>query len=121
MRIFDYIFYRTYNVYSRQENFAEISASVIVGLYQALTIINLVILASYLFRFEVPSSEFLIPILLVLLAINWYRYEYDFSINKFSKWENEQAQLKKIRGWIMSLYLLVVALTPIVLGIIEHA
>lgn len=120
MRIFDYIFYRVYGIYSNHESYAEISASAIVGLYQLLTVVSTILIASLLFDFKRPDYKFLIPVGIIFIAINWYRYERKFDISQFNEnWKSESNEVKRIRGWFLALYLVGIIAFPWIYGILN--
>jgi hypothetical protein len=118
MNFFDYVFYRWYLIYNREERDPTLSASLIVSAYQLLTIIFLTLLASRLFHFEIPNTNYIYPLIAIFYAINWYKYERDFDFEVLkNRWENESKKQKKVRGFFLVAYLIIVFLTPFIYGI----
>lgn len=121
MRIFDYIFYRVYGIFSKHESYAEISASAIVGLYQLLSVVSTILIASLLFDFKRPDYKFLIPVGIFFIVINWYRYERKFGISQFNEnWKSETSEIKKIRGWLLVIYLVGIIAFPWIYGMLNN-
>jgi len=70
--------------------------------------------------FPLPQKVFFIPIAILLLILNWIRYERRSRIDDMKKkWENEQYRQKSIRGWIIVLTVLGLIAMPAVLGMIK--
>lgn len=117
MTIFDYIYYRWFKLYAKEDSDPDIYASVIVSAYQVLTIINLVSLGLILAGFERPDVKYLIPIILLFFTINYFRYERNFDLSKLDdRWRNESKEKKK-RNWILLIgYLVINFLIPWVYG-----
>ena len=82
------------------------------------TVINLVLLLSILLNFQRPDKIYIIGLAIVLIIINWLRYERDFDISELeTKWGNEPTRKKKTRLTILIAYLLLTCLTPWIYGL----
>jgi uncharacterized membrane protein len=117
MTLFDYIYYRWFKLYAKEDSDPDIYASGIVSAYQLLTIINLVLLSSILFGFEYPKVTYLYPLIMVFFVFNYFRYERGFDISKLDdQWRNEPKE-KKQRNWVLLIaYLVITFITPWIYG-----
>ncbi|ELR68600.1 hypothetical protein C900_00216 [Fulvivirga imtechensis AK7] len=116
-KVFDYIYYRWYNIVTHKDVHRDIYASSIVASYQMLTFINLILLASILFGFKRPDKIYIILLAVILIVINWYRYERGFDISKLEeRWGNEPEDKKRIRFILLIAYLVVTFTVPWIYG-----
>ncbi len=118
MKLFDYIYYRWHRIYAKEDNHPDIYASAMVATYQMFTIINMILFLSVAFDFERPDYKVtIIPLALILIAINWYRYERDFDVSKLDdRWGNEPENKKRLHMVLMMAYLVITFVTPWVYG-----
>lgn len=122
MNLFDYIFYRIYNLYkSKGSDIPISSASSLVSLIEFFMLLALFITFDSVFNIENPNKLFLLPVIGGLLGLNWYRYEKNKDVTKFEKkWAKENLKVKRKRGWLIILISILLFLTPILLGILKH-
>src|SRR5690606_4853360 len=120
MRLFDYIFYRVYKFYQKRDTTTAIYASGVLSVIQFFLLLSILAIVRLFVDFEIPHRFFVIPIILVILGLNWYKYEKKLDFKKFEIiWSNEQ-QLKRVRrGWFIVVVLSIVILFPIVIGILK--
>lgn len=125
MKIFDYIFYRVCDFYKRKkDSSAEFTSNLIVSLIQIFTVIDLFIFIRILWEYPMPKNFtkfWLLPIIIILPIINWYKYQKTKKYVDFRKiWNNEANQEKRKRGALIVLYLIISMLIPILYGLIRH-
>lgn len=74
-----------------------------------------------IYDFPIPNKYIVIPILLGLMAINWYKYEHKLDFEKLdNRWRDEDITLKRKRGWMILGYLVFCIFFPITIGIFKH-
>ena len=114
MRIFDYIYYRWFRVYAKNDTDPSIYASAMVATYQMLTAINLILLGSIVFHFNRPDYRIIIlPLAVILIGINWYRYEHEFDVKKLEfQWKNETNNKKRLPFFLLIGYLVITFSIP---------
>jgi hypothetical protein len=118
-KIFDYIFLRWYRIYSGMEISPTASASVMVSFYQTLFIIFLASLYKLLFRVKLASPKYLLVIMVVILIINYLRYERNFDVVDLqTQWREESKSNSKKRMIILIAYLVIMVAFPIIVGLI---
>lgn len=121
MALFDYIYYRWFKLYAKEDSDPDIYASGIVSVYQLFTIVNLVSFGCIIADIERPDVKYLIPVILFFFVINYFRYERDFDISKLDdRWRNEPKE-KKQRNWVlMIVYLVITFITPWIYGFLTR-
>jgi len=122
MKVFDYIYYRIYKFFqNRSDNVSETTASVLLSLMQFLALIDLMFLLQMFYNFTIPPKWFFAPILIFIMALNWYRYEREFEIEKYDQhWQNEAKDKKSKNGWFLVFYLFIAFLFPVLYGVFKH-
>ena len=125
MKIFDYIFYRVCDFYKRKkDSSAEFTSNLIVSLIQTFTVIDLFIFIRIFWEYPMPKNFtkfWLLPIIIILPIINWYKYQKTKKYVDFRKiWKNEANQEKRKSGALIVLYLIISMLIPILYGLIRH-
>lgn len=119
--LFDYVFYRVYTAYKRRDSNPEIYAANTLSLMQFLVVIDLMFIFQLVLKFDVPSKFFFIPLLLVIIGINWYVYEHKVDVKKFeAQWKEEDINKRKCRGWLIVASLILLVLFPILVGVLKH-
>ncbi|MCP4458274.1 MAG: hypothetical protein GY816_09670 [Cytophagales bacterium] len=117
MKLFDYIFYRWLELYSKHDDHPALYASGMVSAYQLLTLVDLVFISSIFFDFEIENAYFIYPFIAISFLINYIRYERNFDISKLKdRWENESEASKKINWRILVTYLIIAITIPIIYG-----
>lgn len=120
--LFDYIFYRVYKFYQTLDNNPDIYASGLVALIQFLTLIDIMFLLNLFFQFKIPWKFYFIPVLIILMGINWYRYENNLDIQRLEdKWGNEDNIKKKNKGLLILIYIGLSVLIPILIGTFKNS
>ena len=125
VKIFDYIFYRVCAFYrSKKDLSPEASGWVLNSVLQSLTFLDILIIARIIYEFPIPESFnkfWTVPIIGILLFINWYRYEKKVTYNELRKiWNDEEKRTKRKRGWAIISYICVSILIPILYGLIKQ-
>lgn len=121
MNLFDYIFYRVYKFYQKRDGTPAIYASGVVSVMQFFSLLTILGIIRLIVDFPIPQKYFIIPIILILIAINWYRYERDFDIKKLEgKWNGEDINRRKQKGWLVVISLILVILFPILIVKFKH-
>lgn len=121
IKLFDYIFFRVYKFYQKRDGTPGIYASGVLSVLQFFFLLSIMAAVRLVVYFPIPQKYFIIPIILTLISINWYRYERDFDIKRLeSKWDIENDNQKKQRGWLIVISLIIFFLFPIMIGILKH-
>lgn len=121
INLFDNIFYIVYRFYQKRDGTPAIYASGVLTLMQFLALIDLMFLSQLFYKFEVPSKFVFIPVLILLIAMNWFKYERNYDLkNLEARWEKLEAGKRKERGWLLVVSLVSLVLLPIILGVLEH-
>ncbi len=121
MNLFDYIFYRVYKFYQKRDGTPAIYASGVLTLMQFFLLLSILAAIRLIIDFPIPQKYFNIPIIILLLGINWYRYEREFDIRKLeSKWGKEDSTIRKRRGLLLVVSLISLILFPILIGVLKH-
>lgn len=120
--LFEYIHYRVYKFFKgKGDNISEFTATLVLSIIQCLTLLDIIVIIRIFYAFPLPEKIFILPIIIISGAINWYLYERDFDMEKLdTRWGGEDKKERVRNGWLISLYLLFSFLIPVTLGILEH-
>lgn len=117
IKLFDYIFYRWFRLYAKNDEDPKMSASVILSAYQLLTIINIVLFGSVFLGFEYPGEGYIYILIVLFYVINYFRYERNFDVSKLDEqWGSEPKNKKRLHMVLMIAYLVITFVTPWVYG-----
>lgn len=120
-RLFDYIFYRVYKTYQKRDNNPEIYASGILSVIQFFTLLSFLAIIRMVYDFPIPNKYLILPLIVLLIGINWFRYERNLNIEELdSRWKEEDPTQTRKKGWLIILYVVVSILFPIMYGILKH-
>ena len=122
LSLFDYIYYRIYKFFEEKgDNVPETKGSLILSLIQFFTLLDILVFVRMIYEFPLPKKVFILPVIISLAVINWYRYERNFEIKTFQdQWRNESLEKKRRNGWLIGLYLLLSFLVPALHGYLKH-
>jgi len=121
MDIFDYIFYRVFKAYQKRDGTREIYASGVLSLIQFCTLLSGLFAIRLFVDFPIPQKLFFIPIIVILIGVNWMRYERNLDFKKFEdRWGNEEFSRRKLRGWLIIIVLIFTISFPILIGVLKH-
>ena len=124
MKIIDYLFYRVYSFYNKHPNEIPVfSATLIITLMVYATILSTFAISSLFIKFNIPSGiKGLIIILLVSIFIPiWKRYgNKEIVVALKENYMIEDSENKRIKGWLFSIYLILIRLIPISIGFLRH-
>jgi len=121
INLFDYIFYRVYKFYQKRDGTPAIYASAVLSVMQFFLLLSTLALIRLFIDFPIPQKYFVIPIILLIIGINWFRYERDFDFKKLEvKWGEENSSQRKQRGWLIVVSLISLILFPIMIGVLKH-
>lgn len=121
INLFDYIFYRVYKAYQKRDDTPAIYASGVLSVMQFFSLLSILAIIRLLIDFPIPQKYFILPIILLLIGINWFRYERDFDFKKLeAKWGEENSSQRKRRGWLLVISLISLILFPILIGVLKH-
>ena len=121
VRLFDYVFYRVYKFYQKRDSTPQIYASGVLSVMQFFLLLCIVAIIRLFFDFPIPPKYYIIPISVLLIGINWYRYERDFDFKELETlWAAETDDQKRQRGWLLVVSLISFILFPILVGILKH-
>ena len=119
--LFDYIFYRAHKVYKKKGSNPEIYASGLLSLIQFFALIDFYFILQMVIGFSNLSKYYFIPILLIIIVVNWYQYELKIDRRRFEdRWGNENPAKRKQRGWLIVVSIVSLILFPILTGILKH-
>jgi hypothetical protein len=71
--LFDYIYYRWFRLYAKEDSDPDVYASGIVSVYQLFTVVNLVSFGCIISGIERPGVKYLIPVILFFFVINYFK------------------------------------------------
>lgn len=113
--LFDYVFYRIYLFSKLKGDTApEVNGYLLLSLIQFLTFLNLVIWLRLFYDIYIPSKIVFLSIMTFLAIANWYRYVRKLGIDILERrWEYEDSKLRSIKGWLISLYFVLIIVIPI--------
>ncbi len=121
--LFDYFFYRVY-IFFREtgDNVPETKGSLILSLVQFLTLLDLVLIGSMIFNYDLPSTKYaFLPLIILIGIINWYRYEKAMDLNQLlSEWSSEDKSQNSQRGIVIVIYLVFTTVFPALYGMMTH-
>jgi hypothetical protein len=124
LSVFDYIFLRVHQFFKeRGDNIPDTKGTSVLSLIQFLTVFNLMDLARLVGDFAFPSKfGFFLPLIIIIGAVNWFRYQRDVDVQpKLEiRWKEEDQGKRVMRGWLISVYIIVSFLIPVMLGYLEH-
>lgn len=120
--LFEYIHYRVYKFFEgKGDNISEFTATLVLSIIQCLTLLDILVITRIFYEFPLPEKIFILPIIFISGAINWYLYERNFDIEKLeNRWGGEDKKKQIRNGWLIGLYLLLSFLVPVISGILEH-
>lgn len=112
MKLFDYIFYRAYNLFLKipYRSYAEnIQAICALSALQFFNLFFLELLFSYIFKESLLSLDIylILGIMIILLFLNYLRYGGTAKLKEFEKrWKNESKKQNLIRGGLVLIYVI---------------
>lgn len=109
MKFFDFLYYLIYKFYSGyKENGAESTSAGIIGGFQAMNILTLIMLINSLFKENTSVSKWVVIVLFIVFQVyTYFRYIYieKFSIESIrSKWLSKSESRRKQIVIILFLY-----------------
>jgi hypothetical protein len=117
IRLYDYVLYRLCIVYLDGKEPPISYASGLVALIQFASVFSVETVFRIFFDYNVEKYIY-ISVFLIFIALNMYRYEWNFDFMKLhSKWKNEDKLQRKIRGYLIVIYMTAVILFPIIFGL----
>ena len=111
MRLFDYIYYRTYYLYfyKWKDDDPKIYAIGLISLLQFLNILTLLFFYLHLINTKIHIYRiYAVAFFFVIIALNFYRYRdsgYNFRLLE-NKWKNEISIKRKIFGYLIICYII---------------
>ena len=88
---------------------------------QFLTFTNVLFFFRIFFEFRVPDKVAFIPLIVIIMAFNWYRYERNFDMERFEKeWACEDKSKKLIHDILIAAYLIVSVSIPVIDAIVRR-
>jgi len=123
VKLFDYVFFRIYEYYkSYGSDLTHQYSSGLVSLIQGLTIVTGIGLTSLVWpKLMFTKNYYALFIFIPIMIINWYRYERNFSYEKWSeKWKNEKKHLRTRKGWLIVVYYAFVIIALIFVAFLRY-
>jgi accessory gene regulator protein AgrB len=108
MKLFDYIYFRTYSIYenSWNEKNPDLYAAGLVSLMQEFNLGAIFFLLFFYFDINISRVYvFLFYIVLFILNLIWYSKYRPYSL-LFRKWNTEKKKAKTIKGLLVLIYFL---------------
>ncbi len=116
-KLFDYIFYRWYNIYKSNDSDPNIYAAGMVLFYQLFTIINIVSITCILLGVDRPDKKYLLVPFIIFVVINYIRYENNFNVSELDNLWKEESYAPKRRNMILLIaYFIVMLVLPWIYG-----
>lgn len=96
----------------------ETKGSLILSLAQFLGLLNVFIVGKILFDYPLPSTKYVaLPLLVLIGAINWYRYEKKLELDQLiDRWGSEDRVKANRNGLLIIGYLILSATFPVLYG-----
>jgi hypothetical protein len=121
IRISDYLFYRFCKFYIGDRQIIISYSSGLVSAVQFFTLLSIFALITLFVDFKLTDKWLFAPPFLVIIILNWYRYEYKIDPGEFeSKWNDEEKGKRKLKGYLIVAYTIFVVLFPMVIGYLRH-
>jgi hypothetical protein len=124
MRLFDYLFYRTYSFYKRKKDSTPIwMGTLVLSLMLCFTFLTIVTFVSIIGRLHFNNNLKLfvvIPFIIFPIVI-WNKYSKSGVIEELvSCYKDEKIGTRRLKGWLFISYLILVMLIPISTGYMRH-
>lgn len=125
MKLFDYMYYRTYSWYEKRDQHPWIYAEGVVSVVQFFFLLNFYILLKELTGWNlsnIVNGKVVAGVLIILIiVINNIRYKKKIDIKKLKKdYHNEEISNKKRLGFFLVVLIAILILAPMLLGILRH-
>ena len=123
MKLFDYFFYRTYCFYKKKKDAIPIwSGCGVLTVLTVLSLFSFVIFISISFKIDIYLNKIVLLCISILsLFLFWRRYgKIDYVKELEQRYKDEEVGIKRLRGWLFVLYLILVLLIPISIGYMRH-
>lgn len=123
MRLFDYLFYRVYSFYKKKrDGDPEWSGAIVLTVAMGLTMLTINALVSLITGSSLIFTKVvLLLIFFLLLILFWSRYRKSEFVRELEdNYKQESIKSKKVNGWIIIFYLILVLLIPISIGYMRH-
>jgi hypothetical protein len=123
MQAIDYIFYRTARFFYKKDGSSAHRALILLSAFQSLVIIEIVFVLVFSFYTREELSQFIIvakytggAVYLVIFFLNMWKYKGKY-LNFRDKWSNEGIKIKRQRGFLLVIALIIPWIVLIVFGI----
>jgi hypothetical protein len=121
MDTLDYIFYRVFKFYQKWDNTPQIYASGVLTVMEFFVLLSGLAFLRLFIEFPIPQKYLVIPIIVLLIGINWWKYERNLDFKRFEeRWGNEDLNKRKLRGWIITISLTLSISFPILIGVLKN-
>lgn len=122
MKLFDYLYFRTYVAYlKRNEITPWIQSTSLVALMQNLNLFIFYIFCNTFFSIHFNEKAYFVLLFLLLCILNFYRYQKIKPYSELCKlWDKETKETKKIKGYLIILYITTSVSLPILYGYFFH-
>ena len=121
MKLFDYIFYRVYRAYKKRDSNPEIYATNVLALMEFFFLLSILAIIRLFFDFPIPNKLYIIPGVLLIIVLTWYKYGFNVDVKKLeADWGEEDKEQRRLRGWLIIISLVGFILFPILIGILKH-
>ncbi len=118
MKIFDYLYYRTYFAYMRKNEATPwIYATNLITLMQFLNLLVVFIIVNKFVSIDNNLKPFIIILFLLLFVVNYHRYKGKTYTKLNDLWNNENKKSRQRNGILIVLYILISILLPIIYSI----
>ncbi len=121
MEILDYVYYRLYNFYSKITDKDGSVASAVLAVMEAMTIVDLVVISSQVFNFQMPPTWTFMPIILFFMILNWFLYDKDPPYERFNeRWGGMNKDRTLVHDILIGTYLIVSLSLPLCIALVVN-
>ena len=119
---FDYTYFRIYKFFEgKGDNIPDTKGSMILSLIQFFILLDILVIVRIGLDFTPPEKVFILPVIVIIGLINWYKYEKGNVIDEFeAKWRNERKEQRINKGRLIVFIMIFSFLLPVIHGILEH-
>lgn len=118
----DYIYYRIYVFFlERKDNIPETTGWMLLSLLHFFSLLTIAAFLTFIVNVDSFNKYYALLVIIPLMAYNWYRYERNFDIEKYTgRWSDEPLLKKRTRGWLIVIWFAIVVLIPVSIGVLRH-
>jgi hypothetical protein len=120
--LFDYIYYRIYDVYLKRKDVPNTTSLVYLTVFQFFLLITLLVISRITWDYDMPSNfskYWALPPMILVGLLNWLRYGAGKKYPAFrERWDNEKKSIRRLKGWLIVIGYIFLLTSPISLYVI---